>query len=207
LVEKLAEEENTQQSLDGKIRQALQLWFETVEPLLREQKCADTIKLCRDIIELWPPFPEPYFALGVCYSQSGQSAQAEASFEKYLSLKPNSADGHAAFGLSLLQQGRNEEAGKHLESAITIDPGLLEARKALASIYLIGENSPAAIRVLQSEGKSRELDNEARLLLAEALLHNRESALALQEVNRVLKKDPANQAATRLRQEILSLSQ
>jgi len=206
LVEKLGEEENVRQSQDGKMRQALQLWFEKVEPLIREQQCADTIKYCLNILELWPAFPESHFALGICYSQSGQSAQAEASLKKYLSLKPGSADGHAALGILLLQENRNEEAVKHLESAIAIDPSLVEARKALASIYLSTGDSTAAIRVLQSEGKTPELDNEARLLLAESLLQNGKSALALREVNRVLLEDPANQAATRLKQRILSPS-
>jgi hypothetical protein len=78
----MSHEENPQLALDRRTRQALRLWFETVEPLVREQKCAETIRQCGDIIELWPSFPEPFFALGACYSQTGQPTQAEAAFKK-----------------------------------------------------------------------------------------------------------------------------
>jgi Flp pilus assembly protein TadD len=123
-----------------------------------------------------------------------------------LSLKPNSPDGHAAFEILLLQQGHNEEAAKELGSAISIDPGLLEARKALASIHLAAGDSPSAIRVLRNAGESPELDNEARLILAEALMRNREFAPALGEVDRVLNAEPTNAPAARLKELILRQS-
>jgi Flp pilus assembly protein TadD len=203
LVEKLEEEESTQLALDRRTREALRLWFETVEPLLREQKCAETIRHCEEIVGLWPSFPEPYFVLGTCYSQTGQSNQAETSFRKYLSLKPSSPDGHASFGIFLLQQGRNQEAATELESAISIDPGLLEARKALASIHLAAGDSPSVVRILKPPAESIELDSEARLLLAEALLQNRDFAAALREVEVVLNSDPTNAAAIRLQQLVM----
>jgi tetratricopeptide (TPR) repeat protein len=206
LVEKLEEQENTELAFDRKTRQALRLWFEKVEPLLQEQKCTETIRHCVDIVELWPSFPEPYFALGACYSQTGQPAQAQSSFKQYLSLKPGSADGHAAFGVFLLQQGRNQDAARELERALSTDPGLLEARKALASIHLSTGDSRSAIRVLQSTDESSELDNEARLMLAQALMLSREYATALSQVDRVLSSEPTNSAATKLKQLILSQS-
>ncbi len=202
-VRKVNEEQRELQSAKRRSREALRLYFEQVQPLLRDQKFAEAIPPGLQVAELWPSFPSPYFVLGVCYGQTGRPAQAVTYFNKYLSLQPNSADGHAALGVLLLQQDRKEDALRELEQAISLDPAMLEARKAAASVHLSAGNAPAAILALRGTNPPA-LDNEAQLLLGEALLNDHQSGAALKQVDAVLSSEPANGAARNLKQRILS---
>lgn len=201
----LKDEERDLQSVKRRSREALRLYFEEVQPLLGDQKYEAAITPSLKIVELWPSFPSPFFVLGICYSQTGRPAEALTFFEKYISLQPSSSDGHAALGILLLQQGRAQEAIGELELAISIEPGLLEARKAVASLHLSSGNAAGAVKALQAAG-APPLDNEARLMLGEALARGHEFVPALQQVDAVLSTEPANAAASDLKQRILRQS-
>lgn len=138
-VKRLNEERRAHETAERNSREALRLYMEVVQPLLQKQKCEEAIQPSLEIVKLWPSFAQPLFVLGVCYGQTGQPDQAVSFLKKFLSLQPNSGDGHAALGALLLQQNRKQEAREELERAVTLDPGESEARRLLDSL---GSSAP-----------------------------------------------------------------
>jgi tetratricopeptide (TPR) repeat protein len=106
----------------------------TAEALLAQGKYAEAIPPYERVARLMPSFYEAQFALGICYQQTGRTAEAEQSLRKYLSFQPISADGHAALGILLTAANRNSEAKPLLERALEMNPDLAEPRKALAHV-------------------------------------------------------------------------
>ena len=59
---------------------------------------------------------------GIVLAGQGRLAEAVALFEEALHVTPDDADVHRNLGLALWQEGRREEAGPHLERAVTLKP-------------------------------------------------------------------------------------
>ena len=108
----------------------------TAERQLAEGKFREAIVPYEKIVGLMPGFYEAWFALGVCYSQTGDGPRAEAALHRYLELQPLSADGHAALGLVLFAANRLADARPALERALELNPALDEPRVALAKLAL-----------------------------------------------------------------------
>jgi tetratricopeptide (TPR) repeat protein len=196
MVQKIGEQEQAEASFGRTLRDAL----DKAEPLLRQGRFEEATPQYEAIIKMLPTFYEAYFALGMCYGQTGRPGEAEARFRKYLSFQPLSADGHAALGILLLQQKKVQDATPELEKALQIDPSMDEIRKALASVYL-GDGRPAeAVRVLNTAKKTTDADSIK--LLATALLQDGKRAAALAEIKRLLVVHPDDPEALRLKQEI-----
>ncbi len=95
--------------------------------------CAGAITSYEQIVKAMPTFYEPWFPLGVCYSQVGRKSEAELALKSYLKAQPLSADGHSVLGLLYLDMGRFSEAQAQLSLALEIDPKAEEARLGLAA--------------------------------------------------------------------------
>lgn len=106
------------------------------EALLAAGKFAEAVPEYEKVVAADPSFYEAWFALGVCYGQTGQPAKSEEALRKYLEFQPLSADGHAALGLLLTSKKRNAEARPELERALELNPEAVEPRKALAFLLL-----------------------------------------------------------------------
>jgi len=195
IVSRLTEQESAEHGRARAVRAALRAG----EPLLKEGRCREAIPHYEEIVRLLPTFYEAHFALGVCYSQTGRPRDAETSLRTYLSLQPLSADGHAALGILLLGEKRTIEARSELAEALRLDPSAVEPRKALAHIYTSMSDSASAVNVLRPVASAPEPDLQALLMFAEALLANGERDGALREVERILRLDPANAAASELK--------
>jgi tetratricopeptide (TPR) repeat protein len=129
--------------------------------LLAAKRCFDAkrwdeaIPLFREIVGIDPKNPQAHHDLGMIWLFSGRPAEAAASLERAVELRPgfDSALGHLA--TALLQQGREREA-------------LLAFRKLGRSA-----DDPAArrffsARALAMEGRPEEAENELRQALAQA---------------------------------------
>jgi tetratricopeptide (TPR) repeat protein len=128
-------------------------------------------------------------ALGICYVQLGRQGEAEATLRRYLRLAPNSAAGHAALGIALLGGTNTAEAKAELERAVRLDRKQVDARQALARIYLIEGRADKAIsflRPLISLGAS----DEALTLLGEALIRSGRGREAASMLERRLEANP-----------------
>jgi tetratricopeptide (TPR) repeat protein len=127
---KIIEQEQSELARGREMRASLN----AAEALLAQGKYAEAIPPYERVAGLMPSFYEAQFALGICYQQTGRTAEAEQSLRKYLSFQPLSADGHAALGILLMAGHRNGEAKPLLERALEMNPDLAEPRKALAHV-------------------------------------------------------------------------
>ncbi len=154
IVRKLTDEEQSEFSTNREMRDDLS----RAEQLLAARKYSEAIPPYERVVSLAPEFYEAYFALGICYQQTGQAAKGEQALRKYLSFQPLSADGHAALGLLLLAAGHRADARPELEEAIRLNPALVEPRKALARLSLGRHDYASAERmldpVLSAQGES-----------------------------------------------------
>jgi tetratricopeptide (TPR) repeat protein len=185
-VEKMSEQQerhfSTGRVLEENLRQAT--------PLLLEGRYQEAAPHYESIVETLPTFYEAYFDLGMCYSQLGEFEKAEASFKRYLSYQPISADGHASLGILYLNEHREPEAIRELEEAVQIDPSLTEARKLLGNYYLSAGNARGAILALQPAESSG--DTDIIVALSKAFEAQHRFSDALRVVNRGLASDPNN---------------
>ena len=82
--------------------------------------------------------PEPRLQLGLLYSETGHTAEAEKILREGLLLAPDHARLHNALGAALFEQERLEEAKAHFEKAVALDPMLATAHSNLG--YLLFRN-------------------------------------------------------------------
>lgn len=198
LAQKLADDEQERSAFGREVRRLLGV----AEGALRQGQFSAAIPPYEELLKKVPTFYEAYFAVGMCYSQTGRLPDAETALRKYLSFQPVSSDGHAALGVLLLQMERGPEAVPELTQAIQIDPSLDEARKALASEYLRESKPEDALRTLRAAKDTK--DTQLIVMLASILAGRGDIAGALKEVRRALVIQPDDPDALRLKQEILS---
>jgi tetratricopeptide (TPR) repeat protein len=179
-VKKLADEEQAGLARFRELHAALN----KAERLLAEGNFHEARAPYEKVVELSPTFYEAWFALGICYSQTGDSARGEAALKRYLEFQPLSADGHSALGLLLFGMKRPAEAHDELSRALELAPELDEPRTALAKLALDAREYPQAISLLEpllvgpggGDADAYSIGATARFLLG-----RREEALALCE--------------------------
>ncbi len=131
-IRRLTETENAQMETARELRAALR----TAEIAVDRGDCASAIAPYQKITALMQTFYEAWFPLGVCLSQAGRPAEAEAALKKYLSFQPLSGDGHTALGLLYVTQARFVEARTELRKALDLDPDAVEAASGLARVLV-----------------------------------------------------------------------
>jgi tetratricopeptide (TPR) repeat protein len=95
----------------------------------------------------------------------GDFAEAEALLRTAAGREPDSFDVRFLLGASLVQLGRRDEAIRELRDAVRLNPAHADARKLLASQYMIQREYAEAVALLK---KANKLDEEMHLLLIEA---------------------------------------
>jgi tetratricopeptide (TPR) repeat protein len=119
-----------------------------------------------------PTAREVLFALGACYIQLGQTANAVQTLREYLRLAPDAAAGHALLGIALLDGVQTTEAKAELTRALALDPAQLNASEALARLALVEGDAASAVAILKPVATDVRLSDETRALYAEALIRS-----------------------------------
>jgi tetratricopeptide (TPR) repeat protein len=87
------------------------------------------------VTPLAQPDPNEIYRAAVAAYESGNYVLAEERFRAALVLAPGDANLHNSLGLTLVQQGRPEEAIAEYEMAVTLDPALAEAHYNLGMAH------------------------------------------------------------------------
>jgi len=122
-----------------------------------------------------PLFAPARYAAGFALVQQGRYDEAVARFEEAAATDPLTADAatapaHMAEGIAAFRQGRLPAALDHLRAVIAATPGLAEAHRILASVYVaIGESS-SAVAQFETAIRLNPRDERARLAMADALV-------------------------------------
>lgn len=95
----------------------------------------------------------------------GQFAEAEALLRTAAGREPASFEARFVLGASLVQLDRRADAIQQLREAVRMNPAHTDARKLLASQYMVQRDYATALALLK---KAPALDEEMHLLLMEA---------------------------------------
>jgi len=85
----------------------------------------------KQTIQIDPSWFEPYGMRGLIFMQTGDYGQAEASFQKALSINPNASDLKHNYGLLLCKMKRPTDASRQFAAALA-DPGYGQRAKTWA---------------------------------------------------------------------------
>ncbi len=120
--------------------------------------------------------PRRYFApLANEYRKSGDLAQAVFILEEYLPQQPGHISGHIIYGQTLFELGRDEEAKRVFETALSLDPENLIALRHLGHISRQAGDFDAARswyqRLLEADPRDAEIEQLLGSLEAAAQAH------------------------------------
>jgi tetratricopeptide (TPR) repeat protein len=120
--------------------------------------------------------PRRYFApLANEYRKSGDLAQAVFILEEYLPQQPGHISGHIVYGQTLFELGRDEEAKRVFEAALSLDPENLIALRHLGHISRQAGDFDAArswyARLLEADPRDAEIEQLLGSIEAAAQAH------------------------------------
>src|SRR5262252_1872342 len=120
--------------------------------------------------------PRRYFApLANEYRKSGDLPQAVFILEEYLPQQPGHISGHIVYGQTLFELGRDEEAKRVFEAALSLDPENLIALRHLGHISRQAGDFDAARswyqRLLEADPRDAEIEQLLGSLDAAAQAH------------------------------------
>ncbi len=120
--------------------------------------------------------PRRYFApLANEYRKTGDLAQAVFILEEYLPQQPGHISGHIVYGQTLFELGRDEEAKRVFETALSLDPENLIALRHLGHISRQAGDFDAARswyqRLLEADPRDAEIEQLLGSLEAAAQAH------------------------------------
>jgi hypothetical protein len=114
---------------------------------LSDRSPAEIARGYRMLAEFQPSAPDDMEVLkgiGRALLAGGQPVEALTAFEWALKLAPDNATSEEDLGVAFLRAGQLENAGPHLERAVSLDPLLLSAGTALQEVYRRQGNSDKA---------------------------------------------------------------
>jgi tetratricopeptide (TPR) repeat protein len=200
--EQLSSDTSAQKAANSQIASLL----ENAHSLVLSKHFAEAAESYRRLLQEHPSVSEAWLHLGQCHAEMSQLDEAQSDIRRFLTLQSQSASGHVLLGRVLLQQGPTESARHEFLVALQIDPLLGESRLGVAASYIVESNFPEAIKVLRAVEASPDTSAEAQLMLTEALYKNHQPGEALREIDRVLKRDPSNEAAQQMKASLTQMN-
>ncbi len=109
--------------------------------------------------------------LAQAYFRTGQREAAAEAAQRYAALRPTDATGHYNAGMMLAQLGQTDAAARALQAALAADPGHAKARRALAKLQGVDEETgeptappaPAAAPTKPAEDVRRKMPWQAKV--------------------------------------------
>jgi Flp pilus assembly protein TadD len=98
----------------------------------------------RMAVRLRPDEPTPYMKVGLTLAELHRFDEAAATFQELENKTGGSAMARNGLGAVALLAGRHEEARRHYQSALTVDPKDVASRQSLALIAETIDHDPAA---------------------------------------------------------------
>lgn len=143
--------------------------FAMAEILQLDKQYDKALVRYEECLSIDPKFAEVYNNMGVIYAAKSDFPHAVASFQKALELKPNYnparknlgyAEAHTAMAVSLMTQGKTQEAHEQLLKALEIDPQFADAHYNLG--LLLHEQNQVAQAIMQYQAAIKSDPKHAR---------------------------------------------
>ena len=127
---------------------------------------------------------------GVTLKEAGRLAEALASYDRALSLKPQYAEAHGNRGNALKELGRLDEALASYDAALGLKPDYAEAHFNLAALLAAAEQPAEAARHYAEVGRLRPDDLVAHIRHGALLTAVGETDKAIEQYGRILVRWP-----------------
>jgi tetratricopeptide (TPR) repeat protein len=101
--------------------------------LVRQDRIDEAVTHYRDATRIDPRFAPAHKNLGAALARQGKMKEAIAELGEAVRIAPD-AESHYYLAVALALDGNAPEAARHLEAALTIDPGFQPARAALQKL-------------------------------------------------------------------------
>ncbi len=125
----------------------------------------DEVTIWTHTVELNPATARGWYNLGYALAERKERAQAIVAYENAAALAPEEADAHVNLAGLLLRERRIDEAARHAEQAIRINPGLGEAYMNLGLARQIQGRATEAMAVYQRGLKAAEMAGRTDLVM------------------------------------------
>jgi tetratricopeptide (TPR) repeat protein len=102
--------------------------------LVEQGRPEEGLPYFRNALRLEPDHVYARINLGNLLAARGDLAGAMAAYRAALQIAPANSDAHANLGMALLLKDRLPEAEPHLVEALRLDPGAVQARRALEDL-------------------------------------------------------------------------
>lgn len=119
------------------------------------------------VIALDPKRVESYLSLARFYVLTKDTANAEATFQRAISVNGSSAMAHFEFGKFLVQLNRKDVAEVEFQKAVEVEPSNHDARFVLASFYLVNKRLDKAEEAYKALAELDKDKPEGRARLAD----------------------------------------
>jgi len=161
----------------------------------RNQVYRSAVSLWSDTIGKWPGNIRAYNELANALDAEGRNAEALASYDKALQLKPDYAKAYYNKGESMLRMGHIAAALDLFDRALRITPVYFKALKAKGDALVQAGRSDAAIVAYEEALKLQPDDSGAANNLGNALLGAGRTAEAIERFQAALRVDPRDAKA------------
>jgi tetratricopeptide (TPR) repeat protein len=153
------------------------------------------IQQVEQAIDQDPQLTLSYTNLGNLYAAKGDKTSAEQAFRSAVRIAPKSAETHLGLANFLWAQDKREEAERELKAAAAVEPRSVTVNRALATFYIIQNRAAEAEIYLQTYADVMATP-EARLLLADYYVGNKNLAAATRVLNDLAKDARGMRPAT-----------
>jgi tetratricopeptide (TPR) repeat protein len=142
---------------------------------LNEQNYGSAIWTLEMLTARDPSNADAWKHLTQAYFHAGQREKAAEAAQRYAALRPTDAAGHYNAGMLLSELGQEDAAVRALRAALAADPGHAKARRALAKLEGVDEETgaPAALAVVPArppENVRRKMPWQAKVAAALTVL-------------------------------------
>jgi tetratricopeptide (TPR) repeat protein len=167
-----------------------------VTALLREKRIDEAREALLSIIKDNDKSVSARLLLGFLYQRQRMLPDALEQFRQAMTIDPMEPRGHLLAGLCTMRMGDNEGARRLIQTAIDLDPKLVDAHVAMAQVLSETEASAEAIAHLE---EAQRLDPQMvmpRVLMARVLNRQGKTDDAMEELEGLLSAKPSHVGAS-----------
>lgn len=152
-----------------------------------------------EVLDTNPIDGDALFGLGVAYQQSRENDKAIHSFSRCIKVVPNHKEVNRYLGLLYLEKRDLGKALASFTNSLKLDPGDRDLRKTIAEVLIQLERYDAGERMLNSVLTEQPEDIPTLLQIAQLYTKAGQIKYARQFANQVLRYEPMNEEALRIR--------